>query len=460
MPIAFRFAARSDVGLTRRNNEDSGYAGPHLLAMADGMGGHAGGEVASSVVVGALVHLDDDALGAAEAGTALLAAIHDANAELGERVTRERRLKGMGTTLIALLRARDKIVLAHIGDSRAFLVRDGAVEQITKDHSYVQTLVDEGRITAEEASSHPQRSLVTRVLTGTRDDEPDLVVRQGRAGDRYLIASDGLTDYVARDTIDEVLLADPDNPERTAERLVELALRAGAPDNVTVVLGDVIDITRDEPPSNQPVVVGAAALRHTGTRPLPTTPAAKAAALTAEATGIPEPGTDEPITLAEEGDTRRRRIARLLGGLLAVAIVLGGAGYAAWSWVQRQYYVGVHNDHVTIYRGVNQQFGPLVLNNVVIETTIPLDDLPDMPYRQTLTEGTVADSREKADELVAALSVQATACRWARANGEACQQVPSTWTQPTPTPSASPSASPSPSPSASPSPSPAPTRSP
>ena len=174
----------------------------------------------------------------------------------------------MGTTLIALLRARDKIVLAHIGDSRAFMVRDGVVTQITKDHSFVQNLVDEGRITADEAQTHPQRSLVTRVLTGAADDEPDLVVRQGRIGDRYLICSDGLTDYVARDTVEEVLTQVAD-PGECADRLVALALRAGAPDNVTVVVGDLVDIDRDGAPPTQPQVVGAAAAARVARGPSP-----------------------------------------------------------------------------------------------------------------------------------------------------------------------------------------------
>lgn len=450
MPFAFHFAARSDVGLVRGNNEDSGYAGPHLLAMADGMGGHAGGEVASSVAIASLVQLDDEAHGAREAGDELLAAIAEANAQLGDRIKAERRLKGMGTTLIALLRARDKLVLAHIGDSRAFLARKGSVQQITKDHSYVQTLVDEGRISQEEAGTHPQRSLVTRVLTGGADDEPDLVVRQAQAGDRYLLASDGLTDYVARDTIDEILLGHDGDPGTAADRLVELALRAGAPDNVTVVIGDIVDLTQDDAPPSTPQAVGAVALRPKGTRPVPTTPAAKAAALTREATGTPSP--DDEITLAlaeEEATTRRGTIARVLGALVITAVVLAGAGYAAWSWLQSQYFVGVKSGQVTVFRGVNQSLGPMTFATAVQVTGIPVTDLPEVPYASTLKEGTVVASRDRADELVRELEVQARACRLARLEGDACEQVPSSWTPPTPTatPSGTGTGSGSPSPS-------------
>ena len=457
MPFAFHYAARSDVGMVRSNNEDSGYAGPHLLAMADGMGGHAGGDVASSTVIAALVRLDGEALGGRDVSSALLERIHDANAEIGEQAHSDPGLDGMGTTLIAMLRAGDKIVLAHIGDSRAFMVRAGVVTQITKDHSFVQNLVDEGRITPEEAHNHPQRSLVTRVLTGGADDDPDLVVRQGRIGDRYVICSDGLTDYVARDTIDEVLTAAAD-PGETAERLVALALRAGAPDNVTVVVGDLVDIA-SRPPT-QPQVVGAAAARETGTRPIPTTPAAKAAALTAQVTAGADPD-DDAVTLAEEGPrSRRATVLRVAAALVVLVVVVAGSSYAAYAWSQRQYYLAEQDGVVVVFRGVEQNLGPLSLSDAEYSTTIAISDLPTS-YQDSLKQGIEVDDRTAADVRVAELRFQAQACRWAQLNDEVCRTVPSTWTVPTPSPSptstpsdgATPSSSPTGSPTGSPSPS-------
>jgi serine/threonine protein phosphatase PrpC len=442
MPLAFHYAARSDVGMVRSNNEDSGYAGPHLLAMADGMGGHAGGDVASSLVIGSLVELDGESLSTRDASQALLDRIHAANSQLGRQVRGNPRLEGMGTTLIAMLRARDTMVLAHIGDSRAFLLRDGEVTQITKDHSFVQSLVDEGRITTDEAKTHPQRSLVTRVLTGADDDEPDLVVRQGRAGDRYLIASDGLTDYVARDTVDEVLLEKKD-PGECADTLVSLALKAGAPDNVTVVVGDLVDITRDDAPPTQPQVVGAASARR-GTRPIPVTPAAKAAALTKAATGE---DTDE-VTLAEEGPRSRWGvIARVAAAVLVAVVVVAGGSYAAYAWTQQQYYIGEVDGEVTVFRGVDQDLGPISLSSPEEQTGIPVSDLPDS-YQRSIAEGIGVASREEADDRVDELLLQATACRYARTEGQECRTVPDTWTAPTPTPSPSetPSRTSSPSP--------------
>lgn len=448
MPFAFHYAARSDVGMVRSNNEDSGYAGPRLLAMADGMGGHAGGDVASSTVIASLVELDDDAVSGREVSQKLLDRIHAANTELGEQVRDDPRLDGMGTTLIALLRSHDKVVLAHIGDSRAFLVRDGVVTQITKDHSFVQNLVDEGRISAADAQTHPQRSLVTRVLTGDAHDEPDLVVRQGRIGDRYLICSDGLSDYVARDTIDEVLLGVPD-PGECADRLVALALRAGAPDNVTVVVGDLVDLTKVRAPSTVPEVVGAAASRRGGTRPIPMTPAAKAAALTKAATGADDEDTTDQVTLAEEGPASGRGIAlRLAAAVVVAAVVLAGGSYAAYAWSQRQYFLASSGGVVSVFRGVDQTLGPITLSQEEYATTIAVDDLPPS-YQESLRAGIGVADRGAADARVQDLRLQAEACRYARAHGEACRTVPSSWTPPTesPSPTTSPTGSPSPTPS-------------
>ena len=193
MAIALRYAARSNVGLgIKERNEDSAYAGPHLLVLADGMGGHAAGDVASSLVVGELVHLDGESHGADDALELLARSLNAANSGLREAMESNAELEGMGTTVVAMLRAGGKLALASIGDSRGYLMRDGTLTQITRDHSYVQNLVDEGRISPKEAENHPQRSLVTRVLTGHDGDEPDLSMREARAGDRYLICSDGL----------------------------------------------------------------------------------------------------------------------------------------------------------------------------------------------------------------------------------------------------------------------------
>ena len=408
MALTFHYAARSDVGLVRKDNQDSGYAGPHLLVVADGMGGHAGGDIASATVVTELVEIDHDSLTAAEASTQLGRAITAANDEIARTFADNPELEGMGTTVTAIMRARNKLILAHIGDSRAYLLREGRLAQITKDHSFVQTLIDEGRITEDEASTHPQRSVVTRVLTGDAGDEPDIGAREARLGDRYMLCSDGLSGFVALDTIEEILTAGT-APGRAADDLVSLALRAGAPDNVTVVVADVVDSGTG--PSTQPQVVGSAALRRPAKR-VDTSPAARAAALTAG-------DDDEEVELAEESPSRRARWLRRIGGFAVALLLLGAVAYGGYAWTQQQYYVGARDGHVTIFRGVAQDLGPITLHTAVDETDIEMAELPSF-YRDEVEATISVDSRPAADERVASLRAAAEKCGRLRATGEPC----------------------------------------
>src|SRR5215470_2068819 len=255
MSIALRYVVRSDVGLLRDGNEDSAYAGPHLLAIADGMGGHAAGEVASAVAIATLAPLDGDTTGI-DMLQALADAIEKANAELRNISIADPATEGMGTTLTALLWSGDEIALCHIGDSRGYLLRDGEFHQITHDHTLVQSLVDEGRLTAEAAASHPQRSLVMRALQSSIPAEPDLAILKANVGDRYLLCSDGLTDVVSDETVHKTLMQLADLDEAVSQ-LVDLAIRSGGPDNITCILADVIDTDADQTPSTEVVVVGA-----------------------------------------------------------------------------------------------------------------------------------------------------------------------------------------------------------
>ncbi|AHH96669.1 hypothetical protein GCM10010174_40210 [Kutzneria viridogrisea] len=238
MTFVLNFVARSDRGLVRTNNEDSVYAGPHLLAIADGMGGHAAGEVASKVVIEALTPLDGQDPGEDLVG-ALREAMRAGNRGIAEQVAADPELEGMGTTLTGILFAGDRLGLINVGDSRTYLVRDQTLSQITRDQTFVQSLVDEGKITEEEAQHHPLRSLILHALTGQDDVEPALSVREAKPGDRYLLCSDGLSDVVVDAEIAEALsILDP---QAAADRLIELALRAGGPDNVTVIVADVVE---------------------------------------------------------------------------------------------------------------------------------------------------------------------------------------------------------------------------
>ncbi|MDR1295555.1 MAG: protein phosphatase 2C domain-containing protein, partial [Bifidobacteriaceae bacterium] len=263
MAVTFRYAARSDIGLTRSNNQDSGYAGPHLLVVADGMGGHAGGDIASSVAIAHLAPLDDENPGADDAARHLDDAVTQAHDELLDRVATTPELAGLGTTITAVLRSGDRLILGHIGDSRAYLLREGGLEQVTTDHTFVQYLVETGKLEADQAERHPQRSLLLRVL-GDVDlgGGLDISVRGAQPGDRWLLCSDGLSGVVSLETVTETLMEHTD-PGAAAERLIDLALRGGGPDNVTCIVADVLDVDTladGEAPPTAVEVVGAAAV--------------------------------------------------------------------------------------------------------------------------------------------------------------------------------------------------------
>ncbi|MBU4465868.1 MAG: protein phosphatase 2C domain-containing protein, partial [Actinobacteria bacterium] len=226
-------AALSHTGKVRSNNQDSGFAGSNLFMVADGMGGHAGGDVASSIAVGQVQYLDHPYASTSEAERALRDAIADTAADLIDTVRVRPELAGMGTTVSALIMVDDYAVIGHIGDSRIYLYRDDTLTQITTDHTFVQRLVDSGRITPEEARYHPRRSVLMRVL-GDMDPDPELdtFIMPTQPGDRWLLCSDGLSGVVD-DVHTSKALGLGLAPGRTADVLLKQALDAGAPDNVT-----------------------------------------------------------------------------------------------------------------------------------------------------------------------------------------------------------------------------------
>ena len=237
-PLTIRYGVRSDIGLVRQDNEDAAYAGGRLLAVADGMGGHAHGEVASAAAIEALRPLDTS-VPDEELLNALEHAVLRAGSTLRDMVEADPSLRGMGTTLTALLWSGSRLGLVHIGDSRAYLVRDGEVFQITRDHTLVQSLLEEGKITEDEVASHPKRMLLLRALDGEHGCEPDLELREARAGDRYMLSSDGLHGVVPPADISRVLLEVAD-PDQAVADLIKLAIDGGAPDNATCIVADVV----------------------------------------------------------------------------------------------------------------------------------------------------------------------------------------------------------------------------
>jgi PPM family protein phosphatase len=373
MTLVLRYSARSDRGLVRQNNQDAVYAGPRLLALADGMGGHAAGEVASSLVISALAPLDDD-----DPPDDLLrelhAAVGEGNAAIHRHVLEAPDLEGMGTTLTAILFKGSRLGLVHIGDSRAYQLRDGVFSQITKDDTFVQSLIDEGRITEEEAHTHPQRSLLLRAITG-QDVEPSLTIREARPGDRYLLCSDGLSGVVSDETLAHTLTTYTD-PRECADRLIDLALRGGGPDNITCIVADVVDVEFGE---DAPIVGGAAGDGR-DVAPPPDSAAARASAATLTRTAPLRVVPPAPVPVA------RHAGLRLALGIVAVLAVLAGGGVLARMWVMQQYYVGVNDDHVAIFQGVRGSVFGLPLQKLVEQSDIALTDLPQTS-RSTVQDG-------------------------------------------------------------------------
>lgn len=394
MTLVLRYAARSDRGLIRGSNQDSVYAGPRLLAVADGMGGHAAGDVASKVVIAALEHLDDDAP-SGDMLSSLRNAVFDGSEHLREVIRESPELEGMGTTLTAVLFAGGRLALCHVGDSRAYLVRDGQLNQITHDDTFVQTLIDDGRITEDEANSHPQRSLLLRALNG-QDVDPDLSMREARAGDRYLLCSDGLSGVVSHETMAEAL-RDPD-PQATADRLVELALRSGGPDNITCIVADVVD--DDGSASIDPVVDGAAG-DNRGQREVDPRSAAGRAAL-----ADPRPAT--PTASVASGPPPRKRRRPLRTALLALlgVVVLGVAAVGFYAFVGNHWFVrSVDGGDVGVYRGINASLVGLDLYRLDTPTDLALTDLTQAA-RSRVESGIEASDRDDADRILSNLLEQ------------------------------------------------------
>ncbi|MFH9121586.1 PP2C family protein-serine/threonine phosphatase [Streptomyces globisporus] len=432
MSLSLRFAAGSHKGMIREGNEDSGYAGPRLLAIADGMGGQAAGEVASSEVISTLVPLDDDVPGS-DLLTSLGSAVQQANDQLRVMVEEDPQLEGMGTTLTALLWTGQRLGLVHVGDSRAYLLRDGVLTQITQDHTWVQRLVDEGRITEEEATTHPQRSLLMRALGSGDHVEPDLSIREVRAGDRYLICSDGLSGVVSHQTMEETL-ASYQGPQETIQELIQLALRGGGPDNITCIVADVLDVDNNDTLAGQlndtPVVVGAVAENQAqlGDGGAMQTPAGRAAGL-----GRPVPPPSGGFGPPGSGDTGyggmpddsydsytdddfvkprggRKWLKRSVYIVLALAVI-GGGLYGGYRWTQTQYYVGAKDENVALFQGISQDLAWVSLSKVEKNhPEIELKYLPPYQRKQvesTIAEGNITDAREK----IAELAAQASACK-------------------------------------------------
>jgi PPM family protein phosphatase len=384
MTFALHYALRSDVGLLREGNEDSAYAGPRLLAIADGMGGHAAGEVASAVAISAIAPLDKKNLtDGEEMLDALAAAVAAARDTLHDMSVSDPAVEGMGTTLTVLLWAGAQVAVCHIGDSRAYLLRDNDLYQITRDHTLIQSLVDEGRLSPAAAANHPQRSLIMRALQGSTEAEPDLAIHEAMLGDRYLLCSDGLTDVVSDEDVHQVLSTMADADEAVSQ-LITLAIRNGGPDNITCIVADVVDESSSIPPTLTAELAGAAA--HGDARTLLRAATGQSAAdgpdgvtgasLNGRRGRSAEHDSEEDDDADDELADSRRRWPVVTTILVVLVVVVAGGLYFGYRATQGQYYLGADGGQVSIFRGVNDKIAFISLSSVYRRTGIPVSHVP------------------------------------------------------------------------------------
>jgi protein phosphatase len=430
--VRLDFSAISDVGRVRKDNQDSGYVSPHVVAVCDGVGGAARGDIASSTAIAQLRKLEDTPPGPDTSESDLLGmvsnALHRAQDRIAELVEENPSLNGTSTTATVALFDGRRVGMGHVGDSRAYLYRDGELSQLTNDHTFVQTLIDEGRITEDEARVHPHKNLILRAIDGTNDLEPDLFVLELKLGDRLLLCSDG-TGVLDPGRLADILASG--SPDYAAVELVRASFEGGSSDNVTCLVADVVEGTPEDP-GHTPLLVGAAAdMRARRTR------SAKAGQRSgslfrghrAGDTGELEPIREE--IPAEAGsairsdpvDPESLRYAPIepgrfawLSALLAVAVVVGLlwlAGAAAWSWSQDQYYVGEDDGTVVIYRGVDASLPGLELSHAYESTNVTLDRLCDFEaerVREGIDASGLADAHDTVDNLAAKMTDAGADC--------------------------------------------------
>lgn len=407
MAIRTSSFAASDIGRVRSSNQDSGYAGGNLFFVADGMGGHAGGDIASAITAQHVAQADSPLEGAEQAEQKLIDLLWQANEKLSETVLIHPEIAGMGTTFSGIMINGTKVTIAHIGDSRVYLVRDGAVKQITSDHTFVQRLVDTGRITEEEALIHPRRSVLMRVLGDVEQfPEVDVETFETKPGDRWLVCTDGLSGVVPLAIMKRILLSELTTREAT-ELLLGEALEFGAPDNVTVVLVDVVDDKLPVGPTSKSFVGSAAnevvIQEQRGRKILrllnPMTLLELLQKPEDPASFAPESEELlEKILKETRGRIRARRIRQLATYLLIIAVA-GYGLFLGYEYTQSRYFVGISDGQVAIYKGIREDLGPFKFSSVYEVSPLSVDSLTDF-QKETLERSIDAETLEEAREII------------------------------------------------------------
>ena len=403
--------AASDVGKIRSSNQDSGYAGVNLFFVADGIGGHAGGDIASALAAQHVALADEPAESAQVAEQRLIDFIWQANEKLGVSVAEHSDLAGMGTTFSGILVHGTKVSIGHIGDSRVYLARDGIVKQITSDHTFVQRLVDTGRISEEEALVHPRRSVLMRVLGDVEQfPEIDVDTFETKPGDRWMVCTDGLSGVVPDGIMHRIMLSKSTVKEAT-DLLVGEALEFGAPDNITVVLVDIVEGSQEVDSSPAKTFVGSAASEvviedRKGRRILrvlnPMTLIEMLSKPEDPASFAPESEELlEKILKDTKGRIRNRRLRQIATYLLVIGIASYGL-YLGYEYTQTRFFVGVNDGVVVIYKGIKEELGPFKFSSVYELSNITVDSLTDFQREalgRSIDAENIDDARRILDQL-------------------------------------------------------------
>ena len=397
MSVKTQSYAASNIGRVRKSNQDSGYAGYNFFFVADGMGGHAGGDIASAIIAQSVARADREYEDTDQASSQVIEALLEANQKLADTVSEHAELKGMGTTFSGIVFTGDLVTVTHIGDSRVYMVSEDKVSQVTKDHTFVQRLVDTGRITPEEALTHPRRSVLMRVLGDVEiSPEVDTEVFKVAAGDRWMLCSDGLCGVVPDEIINKILLDKSVDAEEATALLIYEALEHGAPDNITVVVVDVISSAIQSDFVAQPTFVGSAENEvvistRRGSRLVeifnPRILRDLLVRQPAEEFAVETEELLERIMKETRSKVRWRRIR----GLAIIMTLIGVAGYLAFSayaYTQTRFFIAENNGYVVIYQGIRESFGPFVFSREYQRTDIVVSELNT--YQQQLVERSIS----------------------------------------------------------------------
>jgi protein phosphatase len=404
MTLQLKYVTHSEIGLIRKNNQDSGYASPHLVAVADGMGGAAAGDLASAVAIDTIRKIDNPTTGE-HMLEVLASAIHQANDKIAELIESDFSLEGMGTTVTGAMFDGTQLGLAHIGDSRAYLLRDRHLERLTHDHTWVQSLVDDGKISESEAALHPHRSLLLKVLNGQPTNDPDLMMVQVLPGDRLMFCSDGVCGLIDDDVIESALRL-PDLND-AAERLVVESLHEGGIDNITVIVADVVESGG----SDDIIVLGAASEHPFPADGVPRGQRAEDDAddtLMTKLADFETPPADDEERYSPQAP-HKGRFRKPLIGLLALLLLAGAGLGIAYGWTRTQYFIGADQDKVAIFQGLSDSLPGLSLSRVYEVQQLTVSELP--PFYQDQVKANIdVSSLDSARATVAELTDAAKRC--------------------------------------------------